>query len=280
MKELPIIQSLWIGKKLSSMEQLSITSFLRNGHSFHLYVYDEVAGIPPKTIIKDANQIVPANKIFKYKNNNSYAGFSNLFRYQLLFEKGNFWVDTDIIALKPFNFPSDYVFGSESLFLQSGFKREILKWWVNLKTSVPKLSHFPPYYLVSPKNKLQLVKIGNGIIKCPPSSHLGKYCYTKAASRDPNTLRWGDTGPTLFSKAIIKLNLQEWVMPSEFFYPLNWWDWKWVIEDGKTEQIKIICRESYAIHLWNEMWRRKKIDKDATFSPNCFYERLKQQYNV
>ena len=42
MLENPPIQSLWIGGKLSLMEQLTINSFINNGHEFHLYVYDEI----------------------------------------------------------------------------------------------------------------------------------------------------------------------------------------------------------------------------------------------
>src|SRR5258706_6206464 len=37
-----IIQGLWIGPTLSQMEQLSIASFLANGHEYHLFVYDDV----------------------------------------------------------------------------------------------------------------------------------------------------------------------------------------------------------------------------------------------
>jgi hypothetical protein len=110
---LPIIQSLWIGNKLSVMEQLSISSFLQNGHSFHLYIYDDVEGIPNGTTIKDANKILPSSKIFKYKNHDSYAGFANLFRYKLLLERGSYWVDTDIICLKPFQDKTEYVFAGQ-----------------------------------------------------------------------------------------------------------------------------------------------------------------------
>ena len=37
-----ILQSLWLGKRLSVMEQLSIRSFLDQGYSFHLYTYQDV----------------------------------------------------------------------------------------------------------------------------------------------------------------------------------------------------------------------------------------------
>jgi hypothetical protein len=83
-----VIQGLWIGPELSVMEQLSITSFLRNGHEYHLYVYDEVKHIPDGTVIKKADDILPPSRIFKYKDRPSYAGFANFFRYKLLLERG------------------------------------------------------------------------------------------------------------------------------------------------------------------------------------------------
>ncbi|WP_353572791.1 glycosyltransferase [Candidatus Albibeggiatoa sp. nov. BB20] len=109
---LPIIQSLWIGDALSPMEQLCISSFLKNGHSFHLYTYDTVKNIPKDTIVMDANEIIPRNKIFKYKMYDSYAGFANMFRYKLLLEKGGYWVDSDIVCLQPFEQKQAYVLAS------------------------------------------------------------------------------------------------------------------------------------------------------------------------
>ena len=83
-----IIQGLWIGPELSVMEQLSIASFLRNGHEYHLYVYDELSNVPRGTVIKDASEVLPPSQIFQYKQNQSYAGFANFFRYKLLLERG------------------------------------------------------------------------------------------------------------------------------------------------------------------------------------------------
>ena len=105
-----VIQGLWIGPGLSVMEQLSITSFLRNGHEYHLYVYDTVKNIPIGTVIKNANDVLPSSRIFQYKDRPSYAGFANWFRYELLFEHGGWWADVDTICLKPFDFSEQYVF--------------------------------------------------------------------------------------------------------------------------------------------------------------------------
>jgi len=95
------------------MEQLSICSFLLNGHDYHLYIYDHVKNIPAGTVIRDANEVLPAARIFQYKHRPSYAGFANLFRYKLLFERGGWWVDTDTICLKAFDFHDEYVFSTQ-----------------------------------------------------------------------------------------------------------------------------------------------------------------------
>ena len=97
---LPIIQSLWIGGSLSKIEQLCINSFLKNNHEFHLYTYGEVQNIPEGTTVKDANEIINSSEIFTY-NGGSYAGFADWFRWELLYKKGGFWVDTDVICIKP-----------------------------------------------------------------------------------------------------------------------------------------------------------------------------------
>src|ERR1044072_2719476 len=108
-----VIQGLWIGAEPSVMEQLSIASFLQNVHEYHLYVYDAVKIVPARAVVRDANEILPASRIFQYKHQASYAGFANFFRYKLLLERGGWWVDTDVICLKPFDFADEYVFASE-----------------------------------------------------------------------------------------------------------------------------------------------------------------------
>ncbi len=99
---------------MSAMERLSIASFLANGHAYHLYVYDEVKRIPEGTVVRDADEILPSSSIFQYSQTKSYAGFANFFRYKLLLEKGGWWVDSDIVCLKPFSFRAKYVFASET----------------------------------------------------------------------------------------------------------------------------------------------------------------------
>ena len=114
------VQSLWVGDKLSRMEYYSIKSFLKLGYKFHLYVYNNVKNVPKGTILKNASKIMPKNKIFSLKS--SFLPFADIWRYKLLYEKGGYWVDLDMIALKVFDFEQDFVFSSERTIQEGAYK--------------------------------------------------------------------------------------------------------------------------------------------------------------
>src|SRR5262245_32867798 len=112
------MQSLWIGGNLSTMETIAIKSFIHHGHRYHLYAYDDIP-VPTGCFLMNAETILPKKLIFQYGDaagevKGSYSAFSNLFRYQLLLQNGGYWVDTDVICLRPFDFESkEYLFASE-----------------------------------------------------------------------------------------------------------------------------------------------------------------------
>ena len=117
------IQSMWIvkpGVPFSTMEKLCMKSFLTNDHPFHLYLYDPVEGVPEGVILEDANDIVPRTLIdhFNYR-----AQFSDLFRYRLVHAMGGWWVDMDIVCLRPFVFDAETVVsGADGCIHNSPFK--------------------------------------------------------------------------------------------------------------------------------------------------------------
>ncbi len=112
------IHALWIGSWLGPLELLTISSFLQHGHKFVLWSYDKIENqLPAALILMNANIIIPKGNIFRYKNRDqfghgkgSYAGFSDIFRYKLLYEYGGWWTDMDVTCLKPLDFDAPYVF--------------------------------------------------------------------------------------------------------------------------------------------------------------------------
>jgi hypothetical protein len=170
------------------MEILSIRSFLYHGHNYRLYAYEPVVNLPEGAIACDASEILPASSIFQYTDFKSYAGFSNLFRYKLLLERGGWWVDTDVVCLRPFDFSAPYVFASE--IIKNG--------------AVP----------------------ASAVIKCPPDSDPMAYAWRVSASKDTALLKWGETGPKLVAEVIARFSLEAFLHPPLVFCPVSCHDWE------------------------------------------------------
>jgi hypothetical protein len=104
-------KSLWVGGELSLFEKACLSSFVRLGQDIELFTYEPLE-VPKGVKPRDASQIIPREKVRKNSQENSYAMFSNLFRYELLWREGGCWVDTDVILLKAPEWP-DTVLGYE-----------------------------------------------------------------------------------------------------------------------------------------------------------------------
>jgi hypothetical protein len=217
-----VVHGLWIGNNLSQLEILTLKSFIKNGHYFHLWLYQPINNTLPEGVIcKDANTIIPENQIFRYKHTNQFGhgkrslgGFSDIFRYKLLFEYGGWWTDMDVTCLKPLDFDQPYVFRTH--------------------------------------HELKLV--GN-VMKCPKNSELMKNCYEKAIVEineentdwhKPIQILVNEVQNFQLEKYIVKLsNPDSWDMvrtflTTDFHIPSTW----------------------HAIHWINEEWRRNHIRKD------------------
>ena len=232
-----IVQGLWVGSELSRMEILSISSFLKNGHEYHLYVYDDVKNIPRGTIVKNGDEILAQSLVFQYKEHKSYSGFSNLFRYKLLLEKGGWWVDSDLVCIKTFDFVEDYVFSSEQACGQQ---------FINC-----------------------------GAIKAPAGSDILAHVWDIAHNKDSATLVWGEIGPKLLGQAVRSFSLEAYVQPSEVFCPIGYADWADILNPEISTDFD---PTTYAVHLWNEIWRRNGQDKNKSYDPACLYEKLNRAF--
>ena len=105
-----VIQSLWIGKELGPIQQMCIKSFLKQGHEFHLYTYDDVKNIPAGTVLKNAHVIAPYDRVKEFYGP---AQFYDYFAYLLLYKLGGWSVGMDIICLQPFDHLAEYVFPTD-----------------------------------------------------------------------------------------------------------------------------------------------------------------------
>jgi len=240
-----IVNGLWIGEELSVMEQLCMTSFLRNGHTFRLHTYNDVRGVPEGVELRDANEVAPFDATYTYRGSTSPSCLSNFCRYRLLAEHGGYWVDTDVICLRPLPEEPKHLFAGQ----------------------------------VGKRKRGRRLEAATCLMKAPAGSELMSYCRDACESRDPREMAWGTLGPELLAEGIDSFGMHGSISPAHFFCPVNWYEWREYLSGfALGTKMKIALRKPYAVHLWNEMWRRDGVDKDASFPGSCIYEKLKRRY--
>jgi len=248
-KENKIVHGLWIGDELSNLELLTLNSFLQNGHDFHLWLYDSLkTRLPEGITVKDANQILPRNAIFRYRlrcpipnedrfmpgdfGEGSLAGFSDVFRYRLLYEQGGWWSDMDNTCLKPLDFEEPYVF----------------------------------------KYRLRLGATGN-LMKCPARSPLMQRCFERTRQEvDENNTEWLKPIRILVD-SIKELGLEEFIREGISNYDV-WEDVEPFLKSNAP-----MPESFYVFHWSNEVWRSLQMDKNG-FNLDSTYASLLHRFNV
>jgi hypothetical protein len=252
-----VIQSLWIGAQLSPIEQLALRSFITLGHEVHLYTYDQVDGVPRGVTLKDAASILPFDPTFTVRTgfgNGSFAPFADRFRMTLLWKRGGWWVDMDVVCLKPF----------------SGLSREIVAGsWEVPEGNCPNLN----------------------VLRLPPQHDICGVALEEWNSISADRLYYG-MGVDVLKRAIARLRLGHVVAPHWMFNPISWRQVRYLVKRpepwfhpiaikralGLRERLTMPDTRAYAVHLWNEGWRTAGLEKSATYQSDSLFETLKHRY--
>jgi hypothetical protein len=252
-RSLPVIQMFWHGAPPSRIERLSMTSFLRNGHEVHLYVYDEPGGVPSGVRLMDAGEILPRSSIFLHAKRRSIAHFADWFRYRLLFERGGLWSDADMVCLEPFDFESPIVFAwQDEQFLNNAVlglpAGDALAEW--LATSCEYPNRMLPY----DDFKTRFARLKRRV---------------KGQGRE--WVRWGDTGPYGLTRAARHLGYLHHALPTAEFYPVSFEDNGKLFVSAPHGELPTF-EGSRAVHLWNQLI--EGVDKNSRFPEDSPFERL------
>ncbi len=255
------IQSFWIGNELSTLEQLSIISFLKNGHDYDLYSYENnINGLPQNVNLVDANLIIPYADFLEMKQKLTLANISDIFRYKMLYENGGWWVDTDIVCLNNFN---------------------------KIESSI----------MISTSWEYQWGECANNcVLRFDKKNIIAKILYERSVEIAKSIQNYCDTGPFLVQSIVNEFELQDKLIPYFYFNPISWRHVPYSIAYNNRSlknYIKELLRpyfkfhtlkgmtyksNSYAIHLWNNVWSENNLDKNETYAKSSIYEILKSKY--
>lgn len=238
-----------------------MSSFVANGHTVRLHVYQPPEGIPAGVQLVEAAATLPRKHIFRMADSNSVAGFADWFRFQLLHDQGGIWADTDVVCLKPLLYPQSELFGWQDqnvinvavLGLPAGHEltRCMLECW-----------RHPDRILPYDSSRLRRRKLVRRLL--PGDSR--------------RRIEWGEIGPFGFTRAARHLGYERLAVPFWHFYPITFENWHTIFDESLRDNPQLV-EASYALHLWNEMARRTPgFDKNARFPPESLFERLCRRY--
>ena len=231
------VATLWIGPKLSPLEQLSALSLLETGHELTLYTYEDVQHVPQGVRIADARTLLPG-PIVRHKKTGSPALHSDLFRFELMRQTDSTWVDLDVLALKPLPTERTHVFAWENAGSINGAVLKLPKESPALKTLLSygdNYRGYPPFLPRSKKFKYQIKTLWRGMTL--------------------PELPWGSIGPIGLTHYLNESGEIEYALPRESFYPVDHQNTIELLNDPA------LSRDSfgegvYAIHFWASKMRK------------------------
>jgi hypothetical protein len=217
-----VVHGLWIGDRLSKLEQLTLLSFVRHGHEFHLWLYTDLrTPLPRGVMVRDANTVIPREKVFTKRDTDPETGvgrgsvgspFSDMFRYKLLYEHGGYWADLDITCLKPLDISEPYLF------------------------------------------RHHRVGVVGNIMKCPRGSRLMHDTYEQSCAVSDEHSEW------LLSNRILSRNVERLCLTSyirdRFCNDDSWWHAVGPMVEGNAP----VPKEFFVFHWINEFWRTLRAD--------------------
>ena len=236
---LRVLNSVWVGETLGPLEQLCVLSGLAAGHPYHIYSYEpgRLSGVPEGAEVRDAAEVMPRERMVAYAECGSFVLGSNFWRYEMLGQDLGYWVDLDLLLLKPLDFAQEYVFGREhegsintAVVLapaDSGLVQDLINF--------PKAMRRPPWF--GPRRSLNY--------------------YLKRIRQGPlglEDLPWGTYGPQMLSHFVAKHRLEQFAADPEVFYPVSWHDARELYEPAERIEARL-TEGTFAIHLYNSQLR-------------------------
>ena len=241
MTALPTIASFWHGP-LSWLERVSIASFVRQGHPVHVYSYEPEGDLPTGAEWKNAEDVLPRDKMFFYKGRGTPGAFSDLFRMSLMRQVRGIWADCDVYCVRPIEGLGDYIFSWER---PGSINGAVLR----IPADAPLLDDL-----------LSIFETDNRPLFEP---HLPLGRRLEVAARrllgdpvPPAYMQYGATGPFALTHFVPKHGLLDKVLPNTVFYPVAYKDIPALMEPGSDIK-DIIQPNTRGVHIWRSQLTRR-----------------------
>lgn len=264
MSHLPEIASLWIGSRLSWLEQLCLKSFADHGHHVTLYSYAPIENLPDGVHPGNAEDIYPSDPMLRHARTGSPAIHADMWRLHLLKKTDKIWVDADMYCYRPFDFQTPFVFGWEKPDLVCN---AVLGLPRNSETLAGLLDFFTDEYAIAPWLKDWQQR------ELQAERDAGNPVHMTAQS-------WGFTGPASVTYFLEQSGEIKFAADQSAFYPVSFKERNHLIL-SRFDISDRLTPQTYGIHFWARRMKPRLQEKENnTPRRGSFLHRLIAKHQI
>lgn len=267
MSKLPAIGTLWVGDRLSWLEELCLQSFVDHGHEVILFQYDKVENVPSGVRVENASDILPSEKIIRHAKTGSPAYHADVFRLYMLNQTECIWADTDAFCTKPWDVKATgHLHGwiSEANLVNNGVlglpkkSKTLAKMFEFTSDEYP----IPPWFKESKQEELrELKEKGEGV-------HV-------------SLLPWGVWGPNALTWFLKETGEIEHSSPGHVLYPLPFHNAGFPLNPRRRKTVEnLIKKDTLSIHLWGRRFRNIAAKYNGRPERGCYISKMLKKHKV
>ncbi|MCT4608678.1 MAG: hypothetical protein N4A70_05675 [Pelagimonas sp.] len=266
MANLPEIASLWIGGRLSWLEQLCLKSFADAGHHTTLYSYSPIPNVPNGVHVADAEEIFPQHPMLRHARTGSPAIHADMWRLHLLKKTDKIWVDADMYCYRPFAYDSPFVFGWEKPGLVCNAVLGLPK---ESQTLNGLLEFFKDEYPIAPWLR-------------PWQQRELKEKRDAGTPVHMTEQAWGFTGPASVTYFLQRTGEIQHAHPESAFYPIDFKNRNKMILTRKRGFVdEALKPDTCGVHFWaRRMKPRLQENENNRPRPNSFMDTLLSKHEI
>ncbi len=214
------VRTFWRGETISPYQLMCLKSFAAAGHRVEVYSYGRDLDVPDWIHVQEASDIVPREHILKpLSDEGAVAIHANRFRYALLHSKGGWWIDPDVMLLKPDLPVGDVVFASADVF----------------------------------------ARIPTGILKFPAGHGLLTEALAETERLSGTFEGWEESGSALLTALVARHRLNGKIQQPVSLGPVSWFEVADLFNPDAAGRLNRKCNDFHFAHLHDDVWRRAGI---------------------
>jgi SAM-dependent methyltransferase len=234
-----VVQTFWHGNVIGPYQLVCLRSFADYGHQVEIFSYDSHLNLPDWIERRDAAEILPHDKVLRPLDGR-FAIHANLFRYALLHQRGGWWIDPDVILLKPDLPAADVFFAGIDVFGMTS----------------------------------------TGLLRFPKGHSIVKAGLEKTLFLGDSIADWEASGAMLLTDLIQQKGLGSDLRSREPLGPISWFDVPALFSPSHREHLEQLCKSAQVLQFHDDVWRRSGVPQRLGPPEGSLLDALFQQHDA